>query len=321
MSDIQNIPTAQIIPGDNDRQHFDPIALEELADSIREHGLAQPITVRPVWVCSVCHTTSTDFGERCDHCHNDEFHNWYQIVAGERRFRAISTILHWDTIPAIVRELDDEAASAIMLAENTSRADLNPIEEAQAYHKRVQQFGWAYEQVAKVAGVSPNLVKRRISLLELVDEAQHLIAFGNFPIGHAELLTDLDHNRQRIAIRIFRESENTLTLKAFRHIASELLEAQSQDSLFDLENFWVEQVIEMKELPRRGKRAVTGAPTRKDLPPVHVQPRDTSAVIIDRYIADLLANGHQQAAAAIGNVYNAMVHTNYMAVPAQARLV
>jgi hypothetical protein len=56
------------------------------------------------------------------------------------------------------------------------------------------------------------------------------------------------------------------------------------------------------------------------LPPVHIQPRDTSAVIIDRYISDLLANGHEQAAAAIGNVYNAMVHANYMAVPVQARL-
>ena len=108
MTEIANIPVSSIAAGNNDRKEFDPVKLEELAASIAAHGLAQPITVRPL----------------------SGLIPGFEIVAGERRFRAISRVLQWDTIPAIVRDLDDEAASAIMLAENTGRADLNPIEEA-----------------------------------------------------------------------------------------------------------------------------------------------------------------------------------------------
>jgi ParB family chromosome partitioning protein len=83
----------------------------------------------------------------------------YEIVAGERRYRAVK-LLGWIHIPAIVRELSDEAASAIMLAENTGRADLNPIEEANAYQRRVTTFGWSAERIADVAGVSKDRVTR-----------------------------------------------------------------------------------------------------------------------------------------------------------------
>ena len=112
------IPIDSIRRGDNDRQAFDQVALEELSESIRAHGLVQPITIRPM----------------------PDGH--YQIVAGERRWRACK-LLTWHEIPAIVRDLDDEAASAIMLAENIGRKDLNPIEEANAYHRRMDQFGWS----------------------------------------------------------------------------------------------------------------------------------------------------------------------------------
>ena len=85
----------------------------------------------------------------------------FEIMAGERRFLAISQVLGWDTIPAIVRELDDEAASAIMLAENTGRAGLNPIEEAQAYQSRIERFDWTPGQIADIAGVSTDLVRHQ----------------------------------------------------------------------------------------------------------------------------------------------------------------
>jgi len=296
MSQIVEIPCIQIIPGNNDRKFFDRAALEELAASIRQHGLAQPITVRPI---------------------GDDL---YQIVAGERRFRAISQVLKRPTAPCIIREMNDEEASAIMLAENTGRADLNPIEEANAYQIRMQRFGWSVEKIADVAGVSADLVKRRLSLLRLVDDVQHLVAFGNMPIGHAEAMTTLDNNRQLIALRIFRESKG-LTLSQFRHIVSELLAEQSQESLFSLETFWLQQV-KKEELPRRGKHAVTGAPVRNDLPPIEQQSSsDTAAVIMDQWIAKLIESGLKEEASVVGTLYDALVRMNYLAVPPQAILL
>ena len=113
MTDLRTVQAALIVRGDNDRKHFDAEALAELAGSIERDGLAQPITVRPV---------ATGL----------------EIVAGERRFRAMTEVLGWTLIPAIVRELDDRAASAIMLAENLSRVDLDPVAEAEAYASRME---------------------------------------------------------------------------------------------------------------------------------------------------------------------------------------
>lgn len=297
MTEIIDLSVAEIMPGNNDRKVFDQAKLKELAASISEHGLAQPITVRII---------DTDL---------------YQIVAGERRYRAISEVLNWPTIPAIVRDLSDEQASAIMLAENTGRADLNPIEEANAYRSRIQAYDWTPEQIAKIAGVSAELVKRRIKLLSLNSEIQHLVAHGHFPLGHAETIADLDPNRQNIALRIYRESANGLPLAAFRSITSQLLEEQSQESLFDLENFWVEQVQDLKDFPKRGKRAVTGAPTRMDLPPLQTSGKDSVGSIMDRYIAELVKAGHEAEAQALGLVYNTLVVGNWVSVPNNANLL
>lgn len=327
MNKVTNISCRQIKPGDNDRQVFDQTKLEELAASIKAHDLAQPITVRDIGNrCPECGSLSESKRDILCHCRPGENPTLaiteYQIVAGERRFRAISQVLGWDTIPCIVRELTDEQASAIMLAENTGRADLDPIEEGNAYQTRAERFGWSNDKIAEVAGVSADLVKCRISLLKLVEEVRHLVANGHFPIGHAEAITDLDDNRQRIAVRIYLESKHTLSLRNFRQIVSQLLEEQTQDSLFDLENFWVAQVQETADLPRRGKCAITGAPTRTDLPQVefNVGCGDNAAVIIDRYIHTLVERGFDGEAAAIGTVYTALVRGNYMAVPANARL-
>lgn len=337
MTKIKQVPLSEVVPGSsNDRQNFNQVALEELAESIGEHGLAQPITVRPVFTCPKCddpsgnvetfhpHTGCDPVGHGmswCDMC--EEWHpgsTWrfshYEIVAGERRVRAVR-ILGWETIPAIVRDLSDEAASAIMLAENTGRQDLNPIEEAQAYQARTTRFGWSVERVAKVAGVSEGLVKRRLNLLQLVPEVQHLVAGGHFPIGHAEAVACLDSNRQHIAVRIYRESKNGLPLSAFRGIVGQLLEEQSQESLFDLEHFWVEQV-QAGELPRRGKRAVTGTPLRHDLPAVEYVGGAGAAGYIEACIAELAQQGLGDEAGVVGTIYTRLVHLNLMAVPAKS---
>ena len=145
IAEIQLIKVAHIIPGENDREAFDAEGLRELAESIQQHGLAQPITVRPIgFLCPYCWSPATDQGP--EYRDQPDGHRWYrcsndrcaatsttrsvlvqyQIVAGERRWRAVKS-LECAEIPAIVRELDEEAASAIILLESIHRVELNPI--------------------------------------------------------------------------------------------------------------------------------------------------------------------------------------------------
>lgn len=292
---VRNIAVTQIIPGNNDRTEFDAAALKDLATSIAQHGLAQPITIRPI-------------GPK-----------QYQIVAGERRFRAISQILKWETVPALVRTLSDEEASAIMLVENTSRVDLDPIAEAEAYENRINQFDWSVQKIAELAGVSVQRVKDRLSLLGLAEDIRHYVKRGQFPLGHAQLISGLDSNRQRIALRIFGEAKY-MPLVRFQEVVAQLHSEQvSEGQLTMFESYWVEQV--QSEAPNlRGKKARTGAPTRKDLPPVKVTGKDTVGDIMDRYIAHLLETGHTQEAATLGNVYNALVAGNWVGIPPQSIL-
>ena len=286
MSEIRDLAVIKVKAGNNDREIFDVAALEELAASIENHGLAQPITVRPV-------------------------NGYFEIVAGERRFRAISQILNWETIPCIVREMSDAEASAIMLAENTGRADLNPIEEAKAYKKRSVEFGWSAEEIAKIAGVSKNLVTRRLSLLGLVSEIRLLLSFGNIGLCHAEILVKLDANRQRIALRIYNRSTG-ITLRAFRHIVNQLFEEQSQESLFDLENFWIEQVAASEDLITSGYGAVVNVPKRNDLPAVVDRSEaKTTSQVIKRFIDDLVENGNVDEAAVVGTLFSGLVRSKF----------
>lgn len=209
MTEIQNIPTIQIIPGNNDRTKFDQAALQDLAASIKAHGLAQPITVRPV-------------------------NGHFEIIAGERRFRALRDILQRDTIPAIIRtDLTDEAASAIMLSENMARADLDPIDEGRAYQARIDAYGWSVKDCAEKAGVSTVRIHFRLKLLRLRDDVQKLIGDGNLTLGYAQILADanLDANRQLLAIARLRDNPHP-TPTWFRREVNSLLGQQSQESLF-----------------------------------------------------------------------------------------
>jgi len=236
MPTIKNIPTNEIQPGNNDRTKFDKAAMQELADSIKKHGLAQPITVRPIWTCARCGREDADFPEWCDNCDHDEFRHHYEIVAGERRFRAICNILRQETIPAIVRtDLTNEAASAIMLAENVARADLDPIDEGAAYALRMERYGWSVQECAERAGVSPVRIRFRLKLLKLNPELRDLIRSDNLPLGYAQILADgnLDTNRQRLAIARLRDNPGP-TPQWFRREVGKLQEEQAQGALFDL---------------------------------------------------------------------------------------
>ena len=209
MKPINDIPISQMIPGKNDRTIFDESGLRELADSIREHELIQPITVRSA---------------------KDGKH--FEIIAGERRFRACK-LLGWRTIPAIVTDLKDEDASAVTLAENIARKSLDPIDEACAYQSRIESFGWSIEDLSKYAGTSTIHIQFRLKLLRLIPEIQKLIRGGNMQIGYAQILADtnLDSNFQLLAFSKLRDNPKP-TMGWFRSIVSELKEKQDQGILF-----------------------------------------------------------------------------------------
>jgi ParB/RepB/Spo0J family partition protein len=212
---VTPIPLVDIMPGDNDRTRFQHQALRELADNIKDHGLAQPITLRLVG-------------------------QGYQIVAGERRFRAFKLLEkeqpnRWTAIPAIIRDYTDEQADAIMLAENLHRADLDPIDEALAYQKRIDRYGWTITELAKRANVTSGRVSSRLKLLKLIPEVQHLVKFGNMPLGHAQAMSSLNKNFQFVALRAI--TGKNLSIEEFKAVCSELLRRQSQASMWDLSVF------------------------------------------------------------------------------------
>lgn len=286
----QNLPVALIQAGDNDRTTFAAGRLSSLAQSMKDNGLAQPITVRPV-----------DGGR-------------YEIVAGERRYRA-ALELGWEYIPAFVREMTDREASAVMLAENISRDDLNPIEEARAYSKRIRA-GWSTDDISQATGVSVQRIERRVSLLMLQESIADLVASGHFPIGHAEMLTGLDTNRQLIALRVFNASGKTMTRRNFSSLVGKLEQEQSQDSLFSLESFATASAQDMASRRLRGKGAVVNVPTRDDLPVVSMESgRDTCGDVIFHFVEKLKWAGLDAEASTVGTLLQSLIHLNYISVP------
>jgi ParB family chromosome partitioning protein len=157
------LPVAVIRPHpDQPRRHFDEEKLEELAQSIAERGVLQPIVVRKVG-------------------------NGYQIVAGERRWRA-SQRARLHEIPALVRELDDTQTLEIAIIENIQRADLNAIEEAEAYQRLIGDFGHSQEALGKLVQKSRSHVANLLRLLDLPAAVRQDVANGSLTMGHARAL-------------------------------------------------------------------------------------------------------------------------------------
>jgi ParB family chromosome partitioning protein len=164
---LREIDIDRIVPNaQQPRKHFSEEALNELADSIRAHGLIQPIVVQPL---------------------PDDF---FQLIAGERRWRAAQRA-GLMRLPAIVREEDGDSSLEIALIENLQREDLNPIEEAQAYEKLIVEFGLTQEEVARRVGKSRVTVTNMLRLLRLPAEVQHWIGEDRLTTGHAKALLSL----------------------------------------------------------------------------------------------------------------------------------
>jgi ParB family transcriptional regulator, chromosome partitioning protein len=148
------------------RTRMDEGALYELAESIKSQGVMQPILVRPV------------AGGR------------YEIIAGERRFRA-AALAGLTTVPVLVRAVPDEAAAVMALIENIQREDLNPLEEAQGLQRLVQEFKLTHEQAAQAVGRSRSAATNLLRLLQLSDSVQQMLLAGDLDMGHARALLPL----------------------------------------------------------------------------------------------------------------------------------
>ena len=157
------------------RKQFDPELLSDLADSIREHGIIQPLTVRKLQS------------------------GYYQIIAGERRWRA-ARMAGLSEVPAIVIEADDRKAMELALIENLQRADLNPIEEAEGYQQLISQYGMTQEQAAERVGKSRPAVANALRLLSLGPEILKLVEAGTISAGHARALLVLKTDGERMAV-------------------------------------------------------------------------------------------------------------------------
>lgn len=198
------LPIAKVEPrSEQPREYFDQEALEALADSIRQYGLIQPITVRKL-----------DSG-------------YYQIIAGERRWRA-SRLAGLTEVPVRVIEADDRRTAELALVENLQREDLNPIEEAKGYKLLIEEYGLTQEEAARSVGRSRPAVTNAMRLLMLAPQVMEMVEKGELSAGHARaILTVSEPSKQlaaaneiirknysvrkaeHLAAKIFRESQQT----------------------------------------------------------------------------------------------------------------
>jgi ParB family chromosome partitioning protein len=167
---------ADMVPGMyQPRTRMDEGALYELAESIKAQGVMQPILVRKLGA-----------GDNAGK---------YEIIAGERRFRA-ARLAGLDSVPVLVRDVPDEAAAAMALIENIQREDLNPLEEAQGLQRLIKDFGLTHEQAAQAVGRSRSAASNLLRLLNLADPVQTMLMAGDIDMGHARALLALERASQ-----------------------------------------------------------------------------------------------------------------------------
>ena len=176
-SDVpSSLPVTEMVAGQyQPRTRMDEGALYELAESIKVQGIMQPILVRRLL--------------------KGEHAGKYEIIAGERRFRA-SNIAGLDSVPVLVRDVPDEAAAAMALIENIQREDLNPLEEAQGLARLVKEFNYTHEQAAQSVGRSRSAASNLLRLLNLAEPVQTMLMAGDIDMGHARALLALDKAEQ-----------------------------------------------------------------------------------------------------------------------------
>ncbi len=208
-SGLVTLPLAQLQPNPRQpRERFDEEQLQELAHSLREVGMLQPIVVRPV-------------GEQR-----------FQIVAGERRFRA-ARLAGMDEVPAVVRHTADEQLLTEALVENVHRADLDPIEEALAYQQLLDDFGLTHDALAAKLGKSRSAISNALRLLNLPPLVQDMVVMGALSAGHARAILGVDdpEAQARVAHRVVAEG---LSVRATEELVRQLTTPPDESTMTEL---------------------------------------------------------------------------------------
>lgn len=214
---------------DQPRKAFDQNALEELAENIKQHGLLQPIVVRPL------------------------ANGNYQIVAGERRWRA-SRIAGNKTILAIIKELTDEETMEIALIENLQREDLNPIEEAEGYKQLMDNFNMTQDTLAKRVGKSRSSIANALRLLDLGDFKKY-VENGDISAGHARTILPLNDKDKQIAVSMIKNGASVREIERFvkeikdgkTNSADEKENKTPPDNKFGKDSYLLEVELSLKE--------------------------------------------------------------------------
>lgn len=195
--ELQTLPVSWLRPGKyQPRRDMSQEALEELASSIRVQGVIQPIVVRQV------------------------AEQQYEIIAGERRWRACQ-LVQLETVPCLVKNVEDNAAVAIALIENIQREDLNAIEEAVALQRLMTEFELSHQQVADAVGKSRSSVSNLLRLNQLNDDVKQLVEHGDLDMGHARALLGLDGELQSETARTV--AQKNLTVRDTERLVQKLL--------------------------------------------------------------------------------------------------
>ncbi|MCH2115354.1 MAG: ParB/RepB/Spo0J family partition protein [Pirellulales bacterium] len=201
----QWLPLESVVPNPyQPRKHFDESEITDLCDSIRTHGFLQPIVVR-----------KTDEG--------------FQIIAGERRFRA-AKLANWEQVPVQIREVDDRQMAELAIVENVQRKDLNALEKAASFQRYLQEYECTQEELAARIHIDRSTIANLIRLLELPQDIKQMVANGDISQGHARSLLPLgdEHEQRQFADQIKQES---LSVRATENLVREHIRHADRDPL------------------------------------------------------------------------------------------
>lgn len=261
-NDVQikaTLRTSEIEPNrDQPRKHFSTESISTLADSIREHGILQPILVRPLKS------------------------GGYQIVAGERRWRA-ARMLGLDEVPVNIKELSDVETMQIAIIENLQRENLNPVEEAAGYNELIENYGMTQEQVGKMVGKSRSAVANAVRLLSLPQRVLKMLENGELSSGHAKALLGFEDEEMMIAIAN-RAADGGMTVRQVEKLAqkstTELHIPPSEDKKID--NYFTEMEISLKE--RLGRKVKVDYGKNKGVLILEFYDKDDLAAIAEKLV-------------------------------------
>lgn len=217
--------TAEIEPNrDQPRKIFSDESITALAESIREHGMLQPILVRPIIT------------------------GGYQIVAGERRWRA-ARMLGLDEVPVNIKELSDSEAMQIAIIENLQRENLNPIEEAAGYNELIEKYGMTQDKIAKMVGRSRSAIANTVRLLSLPKQVVKMLENGDISAGHGRALLGFENEEMLIDTAV-KAADGGLTVRQVERAAqksTEAVEPEAENSNRRIDSYFTEMEISLNE--------------------------------------------------------------------------